>query len=81
MTTSKQMAAAEQLAAEGQRQRGHVLSLAYLDNPETAEFLACGYGIPPASILIELRSLWWRLRAQGVRLPAERRIIFNGCGI
>ncbi len=51
------------------------LSLAYLNNPETAEILAFGFGLPPASVLAELRSRWWRLRAQGVRLPAERRII------
>ena len=51
------------------------LSLAHLNNPDTAEILAFGYGIPPASVLAELRSLWWRLRAQGVRLPVERRVI------
>ena len=51
------------------------LSLAYLNNPETAETLAFGFGLPPASVLAELRSRWWRLRAQNVRLPAERRII------
>ena len=53
------------------------LSLAYLNNPDTAEALAFGYGIPPAPILVELRSLWWRLRDHGVRLPAERRVVFN----
>ncbi len=56
------------------------LSLAYLNNPDTAEALAFGYGLPPAPILVELQSLWQRLHAQGVRLPAERRIIvINGC--
>ena len=51
--------------------------LSYLDDADTVEALAFGYGIPPASVLAELRSRWWRLRAQGVRLPAERRIIVH----
>ena len=51
--------------------------LAYLDNPDTVEALAYGYGIPPTPVLAELRSRWWRLRAQGVHLPAERRIIVH----
>ena len=57
------------------------MSLAYLNNPGTAEALAFGYGILPAPIRAELRALWWRLRAQDVRLPAERRIVFYRCGI
>ena len=51
------------------------LSLAHLNDPETAEILAFGYGIPPASVLAELRTWWWRLRAQGVPLPVEQRVI------
>ena len=46
----------------------------YLDDPDEVELLVYGYGILPAPILVELRSLWWRLRARGVRLPAERRV-------
>ncbi len=57
------------------------LSLAYLNNPGTAEALAFGYGIPPALVRAELRSRWRCLRALGVRLPAERRIVFNRYGI
>ncbi len=53
----------------------------YLDDPNEVELLAFGYGIPPAPILVELRSLWWRLRDYGVRLPAERRVVFNRSGI
>ncbi len=51
------------------------LSLAYLNNSETAEILVFGFGLPPASILAELRSRWWRLRAQDIPLPIERRVI------
>ncbi len=47
----------------------------YLDDSNEVEALAFGYGIPPTSVLAELRFLWLRLHAHGVRLPAERRII------
>ena len=44
--------------------------------PESeAEALAFGYGLPPAFHLTACRTLWWRLRRQGLRLPAERRVI------
>ena len=49
--------------------------VSYLDNPDTAEALAYGYGIPPEPVRTEVRHLWWRLIRQGVRLPAERRVI------
>ncbi len=47
----------------------------YLDDPDTAEALAFSYGIPPEPALTEVRRAWWRLRRQGVVLPAERRVI------
>ncbi len=47
----------------------------YLNDPETAEALAFGYGIPPEPALSEVRCLWWRQRRQGLRLPDERRVI------
>ncbi len=47
----------------------------YLDDPNEVEFLAFGYGTPPTSVLAELRFLWLRLHAHGVRLPAERRVV------
>ncbi len=44
--------------------------------PESeVEALAFGYGLPPAAHLKACRTLWWRLRRQGVLLPAERRVI------
>ena len=52
--------------------------LFYLDDADTAEALAFGYGAPPGSIRRELRTIWWRLRVHGVHLPAERRIIVVG---
>ena len=51
------------------------MSLAYLNNPGTAEALAFGYGIPPEPVLTHVRRLWWHLNRQGLRLPAERRVI------
>ena len=51
--------------------------VSYLNDADTAEALAYGYGVPPEPVLTEVRCLWWRLRAQGVRLPAERRIIVH----
>ncbi len=54
--------------------------LSYLDDADTAEALAYGYGIPPASVLAELRFRWWRQRRQGLRLPAERRVILIAGG-
>ena len=50
----------------------------YLNNADTAESLAFGYGIPPEPTLIEVRRAWWRLRRLGVLLPAERRVILLG---
>ncbi len=47
----------------------------YLNDADTAEALAYGFGIPPEPALTEVRCLWWRLRRQGVLLPAERRVI------
>ncbi len=47
----------------------------YLNDADTVETLAFGYGIPPEPALTEVRCLWWRQRRQGVVLPAERRII------
>ena len=47
----------------------------YLDNADTAEALAYGYSVPPEPALSEVRYLWWRQRRQGLRLPAERRVI------
>ena len=45
-----------------------------LNDPDEAEVLAFG-GLPPLQIITDVRALWWRLRAQGVSLPAERRVI------
>ena len=42
---------------------------------EDVEALAYGFGIPPEPMLTHVRRLWWRLTQQGVRLPAERRVI------
>ncbi len=50
----------------------------YLNNADTAESLAFGYGIPPEPALTEVRRAWWRLRRLGVLLPAERRVILLG---
>ena len=51
-----------------------------INDAENIEVLAFGYGIPTTPVLTELRFLWWRLRAHGVRLPAERRVILlEGC--
>ena len=47
----------------------------YLNNADTVEALAFGYGIPPEPALTEVRRAWWRQRRQGLRLPAERRVI------
>ncbi len=49
--------------------------LSYLNDADTAEALAYGFGIPPEPALTEVRCLWWRLVALGHRLPAERRVI------
>ena len=49
--------------------------------PEDVEALVYGYGIPPEPVLTEVRRAWWRLIREGVRLPAERRVIFHRCGI
>ena len=49
--------------------------LSYLDDADTAEKLAYGYGVPPEPILTELRRLWWRVISQGTLLPVERRVI------
>ncbi len=49
--------------------------------PESeVEALAFGYGLPPAAHLKACRTLWWRLRRQGVLLPAERRVILVAGG-
>ena len=42
---------------------------------EDVEALAWGFGIPIEPVLTEVRKVWWRLIRQGVRLPAERRVI------
>ena len=47
----------------------------YLNNADTAEALAYGFGVPSEPALSEVRCLWWRQRRQGLRLPAERRVI------
>ncbi len=47
----------------------------YLNDANTAEALAYGYGVPPEPALSEVRCLWWRHRRQGVPLPAELRVI------
>ncbi len=52
--------------------------LSYLNDADTAEALALGYGVPPEPALTEVRRAWWRLRRQGLRLPAERRVILLG---
>ena len=49
--------------------------LSYLNDADTAEALAFGYGIPPEPIRTEVRCLWWRQRRQGHYLPAERGVI------
>ena len=49
--------------------------LSYLNDADTAEALAYGFGVPPEPALTEVRSAWWRLRRQGLRLPAERQVI------
>ena len=49
--------------------------LSYLNDADTAEALTYGFGVPPEPALTEVRCLWWRLRHQGVPLPAERRVI------
>ena len=54
--------------------------LSYLNDADTAEALAFGYGIPPEPALTEVRSAWWRLRRQGALLPAERRVILIAGG-
>ncbi len=55
--------------------------LSYLNDADTVEVLAYGYGVPPEPVLTEVRCLWWRQRRQGLRLPAERRVIlFEGGG-
>ncbi len=46
-----------------------------------AEALAFGYGLPPADHLTACRAIWLRLRAQGVPLPAERRVILITGGV
>ncbi len=47
----------------------------YLNDADTAEALAYGYGVPPEPALSEVRCLWWRQAALGHRLPAERDVI------
>ncbi len=54
--------------------------VSYLNDADTAEALAFGYGIPPGPALTEVRCLWWRQRRQGLRLPAERRVILIAGG-
>ncbi len=49
--------------------------LSYLNDADQAEALAYGFGVPPEPALTEVRRAWWRLRRQGVVLPAERRVI------
>ena len=49
--------------------------LSYLDDADTAEALAYGYGVLPEPTLTELRRLWWRVISQGTLLPIERRVI------
>ena len=49
--------------------------LSYLNDADTVEVLAFGYGVPPEPALSEVRDLWWRQRRLGYRLPAERRVI------
>ena len=49
--------------------------LSYLNDADTAEALAFGYGVPPEPALTEVRRAWWRLRRQGLHLHAERRVI------
>ncbi len=46
-----------------------------LNDAEEVEALAFGFGVPPGPLRSELRSIWWRLSAHGVRLPAEHRIV------
>ena len=63
-------------AAQGDPGRNRNFSrrlLSYLNHADAAEALAYGFGIPPEIALTEVRCLWWRLRRQGHRLPAERR--------
>ena len=47
----------------------------YLNDADTVEVLAYGYGVPPEPALTEDRCLWWRLQCQGHRLPAEINVI------
>ncbi len=54
--------------------------LSYLNDANTAEALAYGYGVPPEPVLTEVRRVWWCLRRQGVLLPTERRIILVAGG-
>ena len=42
---------------------------------QDVEALVFGYGIPPEPMLTHVRRLWWHLVQQGLRLPAERRVI------
>ena len=46
-----------------------------LNDPEHIEALVYGFGTPPEPVLSDVRRLWWRLRAHGIRLPAERDVI------
>ena len=54
--------------------------LSYLNDADSAEALAYGFGVPSEPALTAVRRAWWRLRCQGVLLPAERRVILIAGG-
>ncbi len=55
--------------------------LSYLNDADTAEALAYGFGIPPEPVRAEVRAIWWRQRRRGLRLPAEYRVILIEGGV
>ena len=54
--------------------------LSYLNNADTAEALAYGFGIPPEPVRAEVRAIWWCQRRRGLRLPAEHGVILIAGG-
>ena len=54
--------------------------LSYLNDADTAEALAYGFGVPPEPALTEVRTVWWHQAALGLRLPAGRRVVLLAGG-